>query len=100
MTFSLVVLLQKLSAIILLLERDLVYWSLAMDEYVRHEDLCDSTHRSIISYVHGRTELYSSSLPPIKRRLPDPFIAQGRIVTMRPEGLTGGSEVVEILYSI
>jgi hypothetical protein len=30
----------------------------------------------------------------------DPFIAQGRVVTMRPEGPTGGPEVIETLYSI
>jgi hypothetical protein len=48
---------------VLLLERDLVYWSLAMDERGGYEDLCGSGHRSIIPYVHGRTELYCSSLP-------------------------------------
>jgi hypothetical protein len=48
--------------VVLLLERDLVSWSLAMDEHGEHEDLCGSGHRSIIPYVHGRMKLYCSSL--------------------------------------
>jgi hypothetical protein len=36
----------------------------------------------------------------VKRCIPGPFIAQGRVVTMRPRGPTGGPEVVETLYSI
>jgi hypothetical protein len=39
-----------------LLERVLVSWSLAMDERGGHEDLRDSGRRSVIPYVHGRTE--------------------------------------------
>jgi hypothetical protein len=80
----------------------LVSWSLAMDERGGHKDLRGSGHRSIIPYIHGRTELYCSSLyepksaylsagldrsiflTPVKRCLPGPFIAQGRVVTMRP----------------
>jgi hypothetical protein len=69
-----------------------VSWSLAMDERGGHEDLRGSSRRSVIPYVHERTELYCSSLPclslpfffPMKRCLSDPFIAQGRVVTMRP----------------
>jgi hypothetical protein len=49
--------------VVLLLEGDLVSCSLAMDEYGGHEDLCGSGRRSIIPYVHRRTELYCSSLP-------------------------------------
>jgi hypothetical protein len=48
--------------VVLLLERDLVSWSLAMDEHGEHEDLCGSDRRSIIPYVHGRMKLYCSSL--------------------------------------
>jgi hypothetical protein len=79
--------------VILLLERALVCWSLAIDECGGHEDLYGSGRRSIIPYVHGRTELYCSSLPypsqpfsstPVKWRLPEPFIAQGRTVILRP----------------
>jgi hypothetical protein len=88
--------------VVLLLDRALVSWPLAMDERSGHEDLRASGRRSVISYVHGRIGLYCSSLPclklpfrpsdfdrpifptPVKRCLPDPFIAQGRIVTMRP----------------
>jgi hypothetical protein len=41
-----------------LLEEALVSWSLAMDEHGGHEDLRGLGHRSVIPYVHGRTELY------------------------------------------
>jgi hypothetical protein len=34
-----------------------------MDERGGHEDLCGSGRWSIIAYVHGRTELYYTSLP-------------------------------------
>jgi hypothetical protein len=49
--------------VILLLERALVSWSLAIDEHGGHEDLRSSGRRSVIPYVHGRTGLYCSSLP-------------------------------------
>jgi hypothetical protein len=70
---------------------DLVSWSLAMDERGRHEDLRGSGRQSVIPCVHGRTVLHCSSLyepeafflTPVKRCLLDPFIAQGRVVTMR-----------------
>jgi hypothetical protein len=92
------VLLQEQPAVLLLLERALVSWSLAMDEYSGHEDLRGSNRRSVISYVHGRTKLYCSSLAfpesgylsvnlfstPMKRRLSEPFIAQGQAITLRP----------------
>jgi hypothetical protein len=48
---------------VFLLERVLVSWSLAIDEHGGYEDLCDSDHRSVIPYVHGRTGLYCSSMP-------------------------------------
>jgi hypothetical protein len=35
---------------------------LAMDEHGGHEDLRGSSHRNVIPYVYGRTELYCSSL--------------------------------------
>jgi hypothetical protein len=82
--------------VVLLLKRVLVSWSLAMDERGGHKDLCGLDHRSVIPYIHGTTKLYCSSLPclslsflpppPMKRRLPEPFIAQGRAVTLRPRG--------------
>jgi hypothetical protein len=77
---------------VLLLERDLVSWSLAIDERGGHGDLHSSSRRSVISYVHGRTDFYCSSLScqslsflsaPVKRRLPEPFITQGQAVTLR-----------------
>jgi hypothetical protein len=70
--------------VVLLLERDLVSWSLAMDERGGHEDLCDSGHRSVILYVHGRARvvLLKPALlgpaflsAPVKMLLPEPFIA-------------------------
>jgi hypothetical protein len=47
---------------VLLLEGVLVSWSLAMNERGGHEDLRGSGRQNVISYVHGRTELYCSSL--------------------------------------
>jgi hypothetical protein len=80
--------------VLLLLERALAAWSLAVDEHGGHKDLYSSGCRSVILYVHGRTELYCSSLPclslfflsaPVKWRLSEPFIAQGQAVIMSPE---------------
>jgi hypothetical protein len=74
--------------------RALVSWSLAMDERGGHEDLRGSSRRSVIPYVHGRTGvvLLKPTMPeptylsvPEKWRLLEPFIAQGRAVTMSPE---------------
>jgi hypothetical protein len=48
--------------VVLLLEGDLASWSLAMDERGGHEDLYGSGRQSVIPYIHGRTELYCSSL--------------------------------------
>jgi hypothetical protein len=56
--------LQEQPAVVLLLEGALVSWSLAMDEHDGHEDLCGSGHRSVIPYVHGRTELYCAQAFP------------------------------------
>jgi hypothetical protein len=50
--------LQEQLAVVLLLERVLVSWSLAMDKHGGYEDLRGSSRRSIIPYVHGRMELY------------------------------------------
>jgi hypothetical protein len=62
-----------------------------MDEHGGHQDLRGSGYRSVIPYIHGRIEMYCSSLsclslpfrPPLLR-LPELFIAQGRAVTLRP----------------
>jgi hypothetical protein len=79
--------------VVLLLEGDLVSWSLTMDKHDGHEDLRGSGRRSVIPYINGRIELYCSNLPflslpfssaPMKRSLPEPFIAQGWAVTLRP----------------
>jgi hypothetical protein len=85
--------------VVVLLERALISWSLAIDERGGHEDFCGSSRQSVIPYVARRMKLYCSSLAclcepdhfsfrpthfltSVKWRLPDPFIAQGRIVTM------------------
>jgi hypothetical protein len=88
------VLLQEHPAVVLLLERVLVSWSLAIDERGGYKDLRGLGRRSVIPYVHERTELYCSNLPclslsflsaPVKWRLLEPFITQGREVTMSLE---------------
>jgi hypothetical protein len=56
------VLLQELPAVVLLLERSLVSWSLVMDEHGENKNLRDSGHQSVIPYIHRRIELYCSSL--------------------------------------
>jgi hypothetical protein len=78
-----------------LLDGVLVSWSLPMDERGGYEDLRGLNRRSVIPYVHERTKLYYAQafffflavnlfFAPVKRCLSDPFIAQGRVVTMRP----------------
>jgi hypothetical protein len=94
-TLSTMLLLEQ-PAVVLLLERVLVSWSLTMNERGGHEDLRGLARRSITPYVHGRMELYCSSMSCLcepepflfstfgKWRLPDSFIAQDRVVTLRP----------------
>jgi hypothetical protein len=76
-------LLQEQPAVVLSWGMSLASWLLAIDEYSGHECLRDKGHRSIIPFVHGRTELYCSSmyepesflfLTPWKWHLPKPFI--------------------------
>jgi hypothetical protein len=67
------VLLQEQPDVILLLEGALVSWSLAMYERGEHGDLRSSGRRSVISYVHGRTELYYSSVPCLSLSFHPPF---------------------------
>jgi hypothetical protein len=55
--------------VVLLWGRHLATWSLAIDEHSGHEGLRGSGHRSVIPYVHGRTELYCPSLYE-----PEPFL--------------------------
>jgi hypothetical protein len=96
--------------VVFLLKRDLVSWSLTMDECGGHEDLRDSDRRSIIPYVHGRTELYCSSLPCLSLPVcppPPSEEASGRAFYssrsgsyIETRGPTGGPVVVETLYSI
>jgi hypothetical protein len=78
--------------VVILWGRSLASSSLAMDERSWYEDLRGSGSQSIIPYVYWRTELYYSSLPCLSHFffsdlwiccLPDPFIAQGRTVTLK-----------------
>jgi hypothetical protein len=48
--------------VVLLWGRHLASWLLAIDEHSGLKDLRDSGCRSIIPYIHRRTELYCSSL--------------------------------------
>jgi hypothetical protein len=81
--------------VVLLWGMDLASWSLAMNERGEHQDLRGSGRRNIIPYAQERTGFYCSSLPclcepepffdrptPVKWCLLEPFIAQGRVVTM------------------
>jgi hypothetical protein len=88
--------------VVLLWGRPLASWLFAIDEHGEHKGLRGLGHRSIIPYVHGRTEFYCSSLyepepflflTPRKWRPPEPFIAQGRVVYNEPQGPTGGPGV-------
>jgi hypothetical protein len=107
---------QEQPIVVLLLERTLVSWSLAIDERGKHEDLRGSGRQSVIPYVHGRTGLHCSSLPclcepepylflastliPVKWHLPEPFIAQGQVVTMSLEARWVVPVANDVLYSI
>jgi hypothetical protein len=56
------VLLQEQTTVVLLLERALISWSLAMDERIGHQDLCGLGHQNVKPYVYERIELYCSSM--------------------------------------
>jgi hypothetical protein len=96
-----VVLLEQ-SIVILLLERDLVSYSSAINE---QEDLYDSDYRSVISYVHGRIELYCSNLVFPCEPFFDPLHVRS-FYTSRSDSYiethdpTGGLKVVETLYNM
>jgi hypothetical protein len=100
--------LQEQPAVVLLLEGVLVSWSLAMDERGGREDLRSSDRQSVIPYVHGRTELYCSSLYEPEPFFPDPCeeVSTRSFYTSRPgsynetRGPTAGPEVVETPYNI
>jgi hypothetical protein len=108
-------LLQEQPALVLLLERVLVSWSLAMDEHGGHQDLRGLDRQSVTPYVHGRTELYCSRLACLCE--PEPFFcarptpceeasSTQSFYSSRPgsyietRGPTGGPVMVETLYSI
>jgi hypothetical protein len=55
-------LLQEQPAVVLYLERALVSWLLAQDGHSEHSGLRGSGRRSVTPYIHGRRELYYSSL--------------------------------------
>jgi hypothetical protein len=79
-----------------------------MNEYGGYEDLRSSGCWSIIPYVHGRTELYCSSLPCLSLpfRLPREVASARAFYSSRlgsyieTQGPTCGPVVVETLYNI
>jgi hypothetical protein len=100
--------LQEHPVVVLLLVGALVSWSLAMDERGGHKDLCGSGCRSIIPYVHGRTELYYSSMYESEPFFPNPceevstrsFYGSWPGSYNETRGPIGSPEVVETLYNI
>jgi hypothetical protein len=102
------VLLQEQPAVVLVLERDLISWSLAIDERGGHEDLRGLSRWSVIPYIHGRMKLYCSSLSCLSHFFDLPCeeaparafysLRSGSYIETR--GPTGGPEVVETLYNI
>jgi hypothetical protein len=54
--------LQEQSAVVLLWGRPLASWLLALGERGGHGDLRGSGRLNVISYVHGRTELYCAQV--------------------------------------
>jgi hypothetical protein len=67
--------------VVLLLEWDLVSWSLAIDERGGHEDLHGSGCQSVIPYVYRRTGLYCSSLPCLCE--PESFFRPREVASVR-----------------
>jgi hypothetical protein len=109
--------LQEQPVVVLLLEGAFISWPQAMNERSGHKDLCGLGRRSVIPYVHRRTELYCSSLPCLSLpicppALTDLFFHPREEVSTRSfyssrsgsynetRGPTGGPEVVETLYNI
>jgi hypothetical protein len=93
--------------VVLLLEGDLVSWSLAMDKRGGHKDLRDSGRRSVIPYIHGRTKLYCSSLyepgpfsDPCEEVSTWSFYSSRLSSYNKTRDPTGDPEVVETLYNI
>jgi hypothetical protein len=78
-----------------------------MNERGGHEDLCGSSHQSVIPYIHGRTELYCSIIYE-----PEPFSDPYEEVSIRSfyssrmdsynetQGPTSTPEVFKTLYNI
>jgi hypothetical protein len=93
--------------VVLLLEGALVSWSLAMDERGGHKDLRSSGRRSVIPYVHQRTELYCSTLYDsflfsdlCEEASTRSFYNSRSGSYNETRGPLGGPEVVETLYNI
>jgi hypothetical protein len=82
--------LQEQPDVVLLWERSLASWLLALGEHGGHDDLHGSGRLSVTSTGELSCIVLKPVLPkpflfstPMKRCLPGPFIAQGRVVTMR-----------------
>jgi hypothetical protein len=96
---------KKQPAVGFLLERDLISWSLAIDEHGGYGDLRGSGRQNVIPYVHGRMKLYYSSLSCLSLFPHRREVAPARTFYNSMSGsyietrsLTGGPEVIETLY--
>jgi hypothetical protein len=94
---------------VLLLEGDLVSWSLVMDKRGGHKDLCGLGRRSVKPYVHRRTELYCSSMPylslpffvrPCEEAHARAYYSSRSGSYIETQGVTVGPVLVETLYNI
>jgi hypothetical protein len=96
---------QEQPVVVLLWGRALASWSLAVDKRGGHEDLRGLGRWSVIPYVHGRTELYCSSLPCLSPFFSDPHeVASTRAFYIsrlgsynESQGSTGGLRVGKTL---
>jgi hypothetical protein len=84
-----------------------------MDERGGHKDLRGSAHRSVIPYIHGRTELYCTSLlesvfltltdlsiDPCEEASAQAFNSSRSSSYIETRAPTGAPEVVETIYNI
>jgi hypothetical protein len=95
--------------VVLLWERALASWLLALGERGGHGDLHGSDRLSVIPYVHRRTELYYAQVCLARAFAffdPSEEVSTWSFYSSRPGSYnetrdpTGGPEVVETLYSI
>jgi hypothetical protein len=89
-----------------LLERALIFWSLAIDERSGHQDLCSLDHQNVTPYVHRRMRFWhcscesEPSFDTCEEVSTRSFHSSRSISYNETRGLTSGPELVETLYSI